>query len=116
MIRVCPLAELPPGEALRLDLQPAVAVFHTEDGELFALDDTCTHQNASLADGWLDECEIECPLHHARFDLRTGQPDGVPATRPVRTHRLSVVDGDIYLTVSTEAPAAQPDATLSTGP
>ena len=116
MIRVCPLAELPPGEALRLDLQPAVAVFHTEDGELFALDDTCTHQNASLADGWLDECEIECPLHHSRFDLRTGQPDGVPATRPIRTHQLSVVDGDIYLTVSTEAPAAQPDATVSTGP
>jgi 3-phenylpropionate/trans-cinnamate dioxygenase ferredoxin subunit len=116
MIRVCPLAQLPAGEALRLDLQPAISIFHTEDGELFAIDDTCTHESASLADGWIDECEVECPLHQARFDLRTGQPDGAPATRPVRTHQVSVVDGDIYLTVSDEVPAAEPSATLSTGP
>jgi 3-phenylpropionate/trans-cinnamate dioxygenase ferredoxin subunit len=109
MIRVCALADLPPGEVLRLDLDPAVAVFHTEDGEVFAVDDNCTHQNASLADGWLEGCEVECPLHAARFDLRTGQPDGPPATRPIRTHRVDVTDGDIYLTLS---PAVVPDATL----
>jgi 3-phenylpropionate/trans-cinnamate dioxygenase ferredoxin subunit len=115
MIRVCPLAELPPGEVLRLDLSPAVAIFHTEDGEVLAVDDNCTHQNASLSDGWLDGCEVECPLHHARFDLRSGEPDGPPATRPIRTHRVSIADGDIYLTVSSEA-ASQPSAALRTGP
>jgi 3-phenylpropionate/trans-cinnamate dioxygenase ferredoxin subunit len=116
MIRVCPLAELPPGEVLRLDLEPAVAIFHTEDGELFAVDDNCTHQFASLADGWLEGCEVECPLHAARFDLRTGEPDGPPATQPIRTHQVSVTDGDIYLVVSSEPPAAQPGAPLRTGP
>ncbi|MEO6503562.1 MAG: bifunctional 3-phenylpropionate/cinnamic acid dioxygenase ferredoxin subunit [Jatrophihabitantaceae bacterium] len=116
MIRVCPLAELPPGEILRLDLDPAIAVFHTEDGEVFATDDNCTHQNTPLSDGWLDGCEVECPLHHARFDLRTGEPDGPPPTRPIRTHQVSIVDGDIYLTVSSEPPASQPGAVLPAGP
>lgn len=107
MIRVCPLADLAPGEILRLELDPdpAIAVFHTEDGEVFAVDDECTHQNASLSDGWLEGCEVECPLHAARFDLRTGEPDGPPATRAIRTHQVSVLDGDIYLTVSDAAPA-----------
>ncbi|MDQ1744677.1 MAG: 3-phenylpropionate/trans-cinnamate dioxygenase ferredoxin component [Pseudonocardiales bacterium] len=111
MIRVCALADLPPGEALRLDLEPPVAVFHTEDGEVFAIDDTCTHQKASLAEGFLEGCEVECFLHGSRFDLRTGEPDGPPATRPVRTHRVDVVDGDILLSLS---PAGQPGNPLST--
>jgi 3-phenylpropionate/trans-cinnamate dioxygenase ferredoxin component len=63
MIRVCALADLPRGEALRVDLDPPLAVFHTDDGEVYALDDTCSHQDASLADGWLEGCWVECPLH-----------------------------------------------------
>ena len=97
MIAVCPLLRLPPGEAIRVDTEPPVAVFHTEDGELFAIDDTCTHQDASLADGWVEGCEVECPLHGSRFDLRTGAVDDLPATEPVRTHRVGVVDGVIML-------------------
>jgi 3-phenylpropionate/trans-cinnamate dioxygenase ferredoxin subunit len=116
MIRVCSLAELPPGRIQRLELKPAISIFHTEDGELFAVDDTCTHEQASLADGWLEGCEVECPLHAARFDLRTGEPDGPPATGPIRTHQVSIADGDIYVTVSANAPAAQPDATPPAGP
>lgn len=53
MHKACPLSELAPGEALRLDTAPPIAVFHTEEGELFAIDDTCTHQDASLADGYI---------------------------------------------------------------
>lgn len=51
MHKACPLSELAPGEALRLKTSPPIAVFHTEEGELFAIDDTCTHQDAYLADG-----------------------------------------------------------------
>ncbi|HEX8092867.1 bifunctional 3-phenylpropionate/cinnamic acid dioxygenase ferredoxin subunit [Jatrophihabitans sp.] len=116
MIRVCSLAELAPGQIRRLEHQPAIAIFHTEDGELFAVDDTCSHEEASLADGWLEGCVVECPLHAARFDLRTGEPDGPPATEPIRTHGVSIADGDIYVTVSGDAPAAQPGATLPAGP
>ncbi len=116
MIRVCSLAELNPGECLRLELNPPVTVFRTEDGAVFAIDDTCTHQNASLADGWLEGSLVGCPLHASMFDLRTGEPDCPPATRPLRTHQVSITDDDVYLTVSTEPPAAQPGAAIATGP
>ncbi|MFF3256776.1 bifunctional 3-phenylpropionate/cinnamic acid dioxygenase ferredoxin subunit [Actinacidiphila glaucinigra] len=103
MIPVCRLADLPRGEAFRLETDPPVAVFHTEEGELYAIDDTCTHQDASLADGWLEGCEVECPLHASKFDLRTGAVDAPPARRPVRTHEVVVEDGVIHV-----RPAAAP--------
>ncbi|MEV3859616.1 bifunctional 3-phenylpropionate/cinnamic acid dioxygenase ferredoxin subunit [Streptomyces sp. NPDC050095] len=97
MIPVCRLEDLPVGESARIDAVPPIAVFHAEDGELYAIDDTCTHQGASLSDGWLEGCQVECPLHAASFDLRTGQPVCLPARRPVRTHRVTVEDGVIHV-------------------
>lgn len=108
MLSVCPLSELPRGEALRVEAEPPIAVFHTEDGEVFALDDTCTHQDASLADGWVEGCEVECPLHASRFDLRTGAVDAPPAKRPVRSHRVVIQDGMILVEMSADAPNLPP--------
>ncbi|MFF7389258.1 bifunctional 3-phenylpropionate/cinnamic acid dioxygenase ferredoxin subunit [Streptomyces scabiei] len=118
MIPACRLADLPRGEALRLDTDPPVSVFHTDDGEVFAIDDTCTHQDASLADGWLEGCEVECPLHASKFDLRTGAVDSPPAKLPVRTHEVVVEDGMIYVRLSTDAPNLPPciSARLAGGP
>lgn len=107
MIPACPLRSLPRGEAFRLDVEPPIAVFHTEDGQIYAIDDTCTHQDASLADGWLEGCEVECPLHASKFDLRTGQVDAPPAKLPVRTHRVVIEDGMIFV-IPAEAPAHLP--------
>ncbi|MDI6097050.1 bifunctional 3-phenylpropionate/cinnamic acid dioxygenase ferredoxin subunit [Actinoplanes sp. NEAU-A12] len=104
---VCPLSAIPSGEAYRWDTDPPVAIFHTEDGEIFAIDDTCTHQDASLADGWLEGCEVECPLHASRFDLRTGRADAPPAKKPVRTHRVEVTGGVVHVELS-EDPADLP--------
>ncbi|TWP48174.1 bifunctional 3-phenylpropionate/cinnamic acid dioxygenase ferredoxin subunit [Lentzea tibetensis] len=100
MIRACALTDLPPGEAIRIDGTPPVAVFNA-DGVLYAIDDTCTHQDASLADGWLEGCFVECPLHASSFDLRTGAPTCLPAKRSVRTYPVLVQDGVVY--VDTEA-------------
>ncbi|MBB3039208.1 bifunctional 3-phenylpropionate/cinnamic acid dioxygenase ferredoxin subunit [Hoyosella altamirensis] len=114
MIRICTLSNLPPGEAIRVQAahtaqaHPPIAVFHTEAGEIFAVDDTCTHQDASLADGWLEGCEIECPLHESKFNLRTGQVDSPPAKLPIRTHTVHVADDHIYVEISTEKPNLPP--------
>jgi 3-phenylpropionate/trans-cinnamate dioxygenase ferredoxin component len=107
MLAICPVSDLPPGGARRVPpplADPAIALFRTEDGEIFAIDDTCSHQDASLADGWLEDCEIECPLHSSRFDLRTGAVDAPPARLPVRTHEVVIQDDVIHVILSSAEP------------
>ncbi|MEY9945224.1 bifunctional 3-phenylpropionate/cinnamic acid dioxygenase ferredoxin subunit [Kitasatospora sp. GAS1066B] len=106
MITVCRIDELPPGEALRVTagVPAPIAVFNA-DGTLYAVDDTCTHQDASLADGWFEGCFVECPLHAASFDLRTGRPTCPPAKSALRTHRVTVEDGHVVLHVTVGEPA-----------
>lgn len=72
-----------------------IAVFHV-DGAWYALDDTCSHAEASLGMGELDtdEYTVECPLHGSAFDLRTGKPRTLPAFEPVATYSVRV-DGDM---------------------
>src|ERR1700757_3065476 len=111
MIPACLLADLPRGEAPRLGVAPPVSVFHTDDGEVFAIDDTCTHQDASLADGWLEGCDIECPLHASPFNLRKGQVDAPPAKLAVRTHEVVIVDGVINVVLDDAPPNLPPGVT-----
>ncbi|WP_010119584.1 non-heme iron oxygenase ferredoxin subunit [Corynebacterium nuruki] len=59
----------------------------------YALDDTCTHETASLADGWVEDGCVECPLHAAKFCLGDGSVQSMPATESVAAHTV-VVDGD----------------------
>ncbi|MFE2357775.1 bifunctional 3-phenylpropionate/cinnamic acid dioxygenase ferredoxin subunit [Streptomyces parvulus] len=106
MIPVCRLEDLPKGESARVGTNPPIAVFHTDDGDLYAIDDTCSHQDASLSEGWLEGRLIECPLHAASFDLSTGLPTCLPARRPVRTHRVSVEDGLVLVHVAAEEGSA----------
>ncbi|WP_369202271.1 bifunctional 3-phenylpropionate/cinnamic acid dioxygenase ferredoxin subunit [Streptomyces sp. PU-14G] len=113
MIPVCRLEDLPAGESVRLDLEPPIAVFNA-DGELYAVDDTCTHQDASLSEGWLEGCLVECPLHAASFDLRTGRPTCLPARKAVRTHAVSVLDGTVWVHVEADQAAQQPQTTTAT--
>jgi 3-phenylpropionate/trans-cinnamate dioxygenase ferredoxin subunit len=103
MILVGSIDDIPDGAAVRIEGEVPIAVFNV-DGELFAIDDTCTHQDASLADGWVEGCAVECPLHAACFDLRTGMPSGPPAKAPVRTYEVVVVDGMVH--VRAPAPVA----------
>ena len=96
MITACAVEDLPVGESVRLPGEVAIAVFNA-DGEFYAIDDTCSHQDASLSEGWLEGCFVECPLHAASFDLRTGVPTCLPAKKPVRTYPVVVEDGVIYV-------------------
>lgn len=96
--RVCRVDELPAGEVVVVELDRRIAVFNV-DGEYFALDDRCTHQEAYLSDGFFDGSVVECPLHATCFDLRTGVPTGPPATRTVRTYKVRVSDGEIFVLV-----------------
>ncbi len=93
MLEVGPLSAIPSGEGMRVDAAPPIAVFHTDDGAVYAIDDTCTHQDASLSEGWLEGCLVECPLHASCFDLRTGAVTAPPAREPVRSYHVEINDG-----------------------
>jgi 3-phenylpropionate/trans-cinnamate dioxygenase ferredoxin component len=70
------------------------------DGELYAIDDVCTHDGGSLDQGELEGDEIECPRHGARFDVRTGRATLMPAVMPVQTYAVKV-EGDALFVNST---------------
>lgn len=82
-----------------------IAVFHAEDGNFYALDDNCTHETASLADGWIEGTEVECPVHSAKFCLKSGTALCMPATIAARTHKVEVTDGNVVLYPNVSASA-----------
>jgi 3-phenylpropionate/trans-cinnamate dioxygenase ferredoxin component len=100
-IDVCTIDELPPG-ARRIvaweDLE--IGVFNC-GGELYAIEDRCSHDNGPLAEGEFDEgrCTVECPRHGSLFDLRTGNPKTLPAYVPVETFPVRVEDDIVRLEV-----------------
>lgn len=99
-ILVCEDKALQDGEAIKVDGPgDAVAVFRS-NGEVFALADRCSHGNASMSEGYVeDDGTVECPLHAARFCLKTGAALCQPATEPLRTFPVAVVDGNIDVDV-----------------
>jgi 3-phenylpropionate/trans-cinnamate dioxygenase ferredoxin component len=98
-IKIASRSELPPGgkKLVELDGQ-AIAVFNIDD-VFYAIDDVCTHDGGPLADGKLIGCEIECPRHGARFDVRTGRPVCMPAIEPVDVHPVELRGDDIYVAI-----------------
>lgn len=95
-VRACAVDDLPEDEGFKLTTVPPTSVFAAE-GEVFCIDDTCTHETFSLADGWVEGCVVECTLHMAKFSLRTGEVVSPPATTPVATHPVSRVDGVVFV-------------------
>tara|TARA_B100000965_G_scaffold63606_1_gene49397 strand:+ start:386 stop:700 length:315 start_codon:yes stop_codon:yes gene_type:complete len=79
-----------------------IAIFNV-DGEFYAIDDLCSHAEASLAEGEVFDCKVECPLHGAEFDLKTGEAVTLPATRPVDTYMISVENDIIYIEMNDHA-------------
>ena len=93
---VCSAGDLPPGEVKIVHAgQISVGVYNL-DGEFYALEDRCSHDDGPLAEGEFEpeECVVVCPRHGSRFDLRTGRPLSLPAYLPVDTFEV-LVDGGL---------------------
>ena len=98
-VKVAPLDQLPEGRGVRVEVGGhRIAVFRIED-QVYAIGDRCSHAEASLAEGELFDFDVECPRHGSSFDIRTGEPDAFPATRPVPIYTATVEAGDVFLTV-----------------
>jgi chlorite dismutase/nitrite reductase/ring-hydroxylating ferredoxin subunit len=98
-MEVCRLDELGPGETRTAFLEGKMVGLFNVDGQLYAINNRCTHARGPLSEGEVDagECSVTCPWHYGKFDLRTGQAlDGV-VRKPVDTYRVEVRDGAIYV-------------------
>jgi 3-phenylpropionate/trans-cinnamate dioxygenase ferredoxin subunit len=101
MERACSLADLDATGVVGTEIDNVpVAVVRDEDGDLHAVNNVCSHQYVLLSEGEVDGCTIECWLHGSRFDLRTGQPSGLPATRAIDVYPLRVEGDDVLVDVS----------------
>jgi len=97
-VEVCSLDDLAVGTPALAEVAGVrVALVRLGPDEVRAVADLCTHANVSLSEGEVDGCTLECWLHGSRFDLRTGEPSGPPATVPVAVHPVRVVDRTVFV-------------------
>jgi 3-phenylpropionate/trans-cinnamate dioxygenase ferredoxin subunit len=93
--------DLPKGRVMAVEVDGTpVAVVHAADDNFYAIYDECSHAAVALSEGEVDGCTLECWLHGSRFDLRTGEPSGLPATEPVEVFPVQIRDGEIYVDVN----------------
>ncbi|MBA0050456.1 non-heme iron oxygenase ferredoxin subunit [Streptomyces sp. AJS327] len=101
--RAASLSELEEDLPKRVELDGVpVSVVRTE-GSVFAINDICSHANVALSEGEVENCQIECWLHGSRFDLRTGEPSGPPAVRPVPVYPVKIEGDDVLVSVTQES-------------
>ena len=99
LVRLCGRDELDSGSVRRFDVGPHRIALVRIGEDFYALGDTCSHEDYSLSEGQVfdEECELECWKHGSTFDLRTGEPCSLPATKPVPVYEVRVDGDDVVL-------------------
>ena len=99
-VRVASVDEVPVEslKAVRVG-ETEICLAHAEDGNFYAINDVCTHENFLLSVGELFDLQVECPQHGSRFSLVTGKVTGLPAVMPAETYPVTVDGGEVYVEV-----------------
>jgi 3-phenylpropionate/trans-cinnamate dioxygenase ferredoxin subunit len=99
--RLCGKGEIASGEARRFDVDGCPVALVRIGEDYFAIGDTCSHADYSLSEGVVDEdeCTIECWKHGSAFSLKTGEPESLPATRPVPVYSVTVEDDEVRVDI-----------------
>ncbi|HET7467894.1 MAG TPA: non-heme iron oxygenase ferredoxin subunit [Candidatus Dormibacteraeota bacterium] len=112
-VRVASVDEVPIEtlKAVLVDHQE-ICLAHADDGNFYAIDDVCTHENFLLSGGELFGLDVECPQHGSRFNLQTGKVTGLPAVIPTKVYPVEVEGDEVYVEVGSSPP---PDLPLGGG-
>lgn len=97
---VANLTEIPDPGRLVVEIDDQLVVLLRVSGEVFAIDDVCTHDGGPLSEGELDDHTIACPRHGAKFDIRTGAALTMPATRPTKVHDVKIEGDDVFVRIN----------------
>jgi len=100
-VRVARVSDIPPGSVTRVEVAGHLIALANVDGQFYAIDDTCTHEEASLSEGGLSSEVVVCPKHGSRFHVRTGRVLSLPAVRSVAVYPVRVEGAEVL--VSPEA-------------
>lgn len=98
-VRACALSDVPEDGAIHVDIDGTPVAVVRSEGDIYAIYDVCSHAEVPLSEGEVDGTEIECWLHGSCFDLRTGKPTGLPATKPVPVYSVHSEGDDIYVSL-----------------
>lgn len=97
--RVASVDQLSDSSGMRVDVGGHRIALFLIGSDVYAIGDRCSHAEASLADGEVFDEAVECPRHGSEFDLRTGEPNSFPATRPVPVYVAEIDGSDVFVTV-----------------
>jgi p-cumate 2,3-dioxygenase ferredoxin component len=101
-VRLCAVDDIEEGAMLQVTPPgfPVLTVYRVGESEFYCTDDTCTHGSASLSEeGDLQGYIVECNRHGGKFDIRNGQPCGLPCIEPLQTFRVVVEGGEVFIEV-----------------
>lgn len=98
-VRALGASDVLPGQVKVITVSGCRLAVCNVDGEFFAVDDLCTHDNGPLGEGEILDHQIECPRHGARFDVRTGKPACLPAVLPIKTYPTEIRGSDVFIAV-----------------
>jgi 3-phenylpropionate/trans-cinnamate dioxygenase ferredoxin component len=101
-VKACALDDVTDGGALRVMIEGIPVAIVRSAGEVYAIQDVCSHANVALSEGEIEDQTSECRLHGSRFDLVTGRPTGLPATVPVPVYPVKIDGDDILVAVSSK--------------
>jgi 3-phenylpropionate/trans-cinnamate dioxygenase ferredoxin subunit len=96
-LRVAALGDIPENDMIRVRTEAGWVALYNVDGTIYATDDNCSHATASLSRGSLKGCVVECPLHGATFDVRTGRNLTFPAVVPIKSYPVKVEGGEVFI-------------------
>jgi len=96
-IKIAATTQLQEDEAMPINIGDAQLALFRSGGAFHVTDNVCTHQYALLTDGYVEDGCVECPLHQAQFDLRTGEAKCAPATQPIRVYPVRVEGTDVFV-------------------
>jgi nitrite reductase/ring-hydroxylating ferredoxin subunit len=92
--------EVAPGEIKQYLVDDRFVALCNVEGEFHAFEDVCTHQFTHLSEGEFTDSEVKCPLHGAKFDVKTGAAKSLPAVKPVPKHEVKVENGNVYVALN----------------
>jgi len=98
--KLAPVEEVAPGEIKQYLVEDRFVALCNVDGEFHAFEDVCTHQFTHLSEGEFTDSEVKCPLHGAKFDVKSGAAKSLPAVKPVPKHEVKVENGNVYVALN----------------